>query len=99
MFRAALSWNNGDVLPEKTLEMPLTKIPLAQKHDFFTKNHDSRVWGMSMSHHSMGPIPCQEAYLAPEAQKYYSSLGILLATQTHFFWDKILLYFVLVSLS
>lgn len=38
-----------------------------------------------MSHHSMGSIPCQEAYLGPEAQKYYSSLGILLATQTHFF--------------
>lgn len=55
--RAALSWNNGDVLPEKTLAMPVTTLPglpLVQKHEFCTENRDTRIWGVSMSHHS-GP--------------------------------------------
>lgn len=71
---------------EKTLEMPLTKLlglPLAHKHEFCTKNKDRRVWGMHMSHPSVDSTPCQETYLGPEAQKYYSYFDILLVIQTH----------------
>ena len=54
---------------------------------------------MHMSRHSMGSIPCQEAYLGLEAQKHYSTLDILLATQIRFWGEEILPYIVLVSLS
>lgn len=54
---------------------------------------------MCMSHHSMGSIPCQETYLGLEARKHYSSLDVLLATQTHLGGGEILPYVVLVLLS
>jgi len=41
-----------------------------------------------MSHQSMGPIPCQEAYLGLEGQEHYSSLDILLAPEINFLGEK-----------